>query len=58
VFKFYLMIWFIVFIGVIISIKICVIELCNELYQEKNLVHVVDFNEGEFICAINFEDVF
>ncbi len=55
---FCLMIWFVVFVGVIISIKICVIELCNELYQEKNLMHVLDFNEGGSRCAMNFEDAF
>jgi hypothetical protein len=52
------MIWSIVFVGAIISIKNCVIKLCNELYQKKNLVHVLDFNDGESKCAINFEDAF
>lgn len=56
--KFCLMIWSIVFVGAIISIKICVIELCSELYQKKNLVHVLDFNQGESKCAMNFEDAF
>jgi len=51
------MIWFVVFVGAIISINICVIKLCSELYQEKNLMHVLDFNEGGSRSK-NFEDAF
>ncbi len=46
------------FVGAIILIKICVIGLSNELYQKKNLMHVLDFNEGRSRCAMNFEGAF